>query len=109
MNDPDSTVVRSRPAPAVDPDATVVRPVMQRPPPLPGTRDVRPERTEFPATRSFHRDATPSAPDAPMPERDRDATTVYATPAPIHSVHPRVTPASTETRAVIEGGSTEAR
>ncbi len=82
MNDPDSTVVRSRPAPAVDPDATVVRPVMQRPPPLPGTRDVRPERTEFPATRSFHRDATPSAPDAPMPERDRDATTVYATPAP---------------------------
>ena len=32
MNDPDSTVVRSRPAPAVDPDATVVRPVMQRPP-----------------------------------------------------------------------------
>jgi HAMP domain-containing protein len=84
MDDPDSTVVRSRPTPAADPDATVVRPQLQRPvapPAAPSSdaRGTRPEPTGFPATRSFHRDAPPAA---PAPARDRDATTVYAAPAP---------------------------
>ena len=67
MDDPDSTVVRSRPTPAADPDATVVRPQLQRPvapPAAPSSdaRGTRPEPTGFPATRSFHRDAPPAAP-----------------------------------------------